>query len=63
MAVGGVRGQLLSRGWTKSRANQSLGRFPDLQEKYREFLPDLMVLADPELSFRSVSEAVAMASL
>lgn len=63
MFRGGLCNHRLNGGG-RSRGRTSLrGRVPELQGKYREFLPDLMVLEDPELSFPSVSEAVAMASL
>ena len=47
----------------ESRGNSSPARFPDPQGKYREILPNLMLLVEPELSFPSVSEAVATDSL
>jgi len=50
--------------WGESRGNSSLGvGIPVKQGKYRESLPNLMLLAEPKPSFASVSEAVATNSL
>jgi hypothetical protein len=47
----------------ESRANSSLEEIPVQQGKYREILQNLMLLAESELSFLSISMAVATDSL
>jgi len=49
--------------WGESRANSSLEEIPVQQGKYREILQNLMLLAESELSFLSISMAVATDSL